>query len=317
MSSVPTIVFEFILINLEKGCSKKFPRKIFEICTRSQRWLGDRVTFFVIIDDSLLFIRFSRSDGARFAVANLTGGTFLFNCSLKKSSMKGKYAINFVSLSQVSIENKSAGKRTDLISRNGFEIVDVKILGRDRYAVGYTSHTLILVDLEDEKRRCEVHWQSAGDEKFSFDNENVCMIFANGELTLIEYAPSARHSDNILCTVRTEFLSPNLISVRVEERHSKGNKKLAYLLDSRTIAIVDLMSTSGAAVIDQVNHDANINWLALNETSRYLLFRDKNLKLYLYNLQSRLKTCILSFCIYAQWCVIFLFSSKIRKLRCL
>ncbi|CAF1105880.1 unnamed protein product [Rotaria sp. Silwood1] len=242
-----------------------------------------------------------RSDGARFAVANLTGGTFLFNCSLKKSSMKGKYAINFVSLSQVSIENKSSGKRTDLVSRSGFEIIDVKIMGRDRYAVGYTTHTLILVDLEDEKRRCEVHWQSAGDEKFSFDNENVCMIFANGELTLIEYTPSGRHGDNILCSVRTEFLSPNLISVRVEERNLRGNKKMAYLLDSRTIAIVDLMSTSGAAVIDQVNHDANINWLALNETSRYLLFRDKNLKLYLYNLQTRTKICILSFCIYAQW----------------
>jgi intraflagellar transport protein 172 len=113
------------------------------------------------------------------------------------------------------------------------------------------------------------------------------MIFANGELTLIEYAPSGRHGDNILCTVRTEFLSPNLISVRVEERHLQGNKKMAYLLDSRTIGIVDLMSTSGAAVIDQVNHDANINWLALNETSRYLLFRDKNLKLYLYIIVNR------------------------------
>ena len=133
--------------------------------------------------------------------------------------MKGKYAINFVSLSQVLIENKTTGKRMDLLSRNGFEIVDVKIMGRDRYAVGYTTHTLIIVDLEDEKRRCEVHWQSAGDEKFSFDNENVCMIFANGELTLIEYTPSGRHGDNILCTVRTEFLSPNLISVRVDERN--------------------------------------------------------------------------------------------------
>ena len=215
-------------------------------------------------------------------MANLTGGTFLFNCSLKKSSMKGKYGITFVSLSQVLVENKTTGKRTDLTSRNGFEITDVKIMGRDRYAVGYTAHTLILVDLEDEKRRCEVPWQSTSDEKFSFENENTCMIFANGELTLIEYAASGKNHDNILCTVRTEFLSPNLISVRVEERHSQGNKKLAYLLDSRTIAVVDLMSTSGAAVIDQVNHDANINWLALNETSRYLLFRDKNLKLYLY-----------------------------------
>lgn len=201
---------------------------------------------------------------------------------MKKSTIKGKCAVNHVSASQVVIENKGTGKRSDLISRNGFEIIDVKIMGHDRYAVGYTAHTLILVDLEDEKRRCEVNWQSGGDEKFSFDNENVCMIFANGELTLIEYVPSGRHGDNILCSVRTEFLHPSLISVRVEERNLKGNKKMAYLLDSRTITIVDLMSTSGGAVIDQVNHDANINWLALNETSRYLLFRDKSLKLYLY-----------------------------------
>lgn len=80
---------------------------------------------------------------------------------------------------------------------------------------------------------------------------------------------------------------------------------MAYLLDNRTIAIVDLMSTSGAAVIDQISHDANINWLALNETSRYLLFRDKNLRLYLYNLQSRLKSCLLPLCVYAQWFVCF------------
>lgn len=234
--------------------------------------------------------------------------------------MKGKCAINQVSASQVSIENRSNGKRTDVVSRNGFEIVEVKVLGHERYAVGYTSHSLILVDLEDEKRRCEIPWKSTGDEKYYFGNENVCMIFANGELNLIEYTPSGKQRDNLLCTVRTEFLSPNLISVRVEERNAQGNKKMAYLLDSRTIAIVDLMSTSGGAVIDQVNHDANINWLALNETSRYLLFRDKNLRLYLYvilflikqifihsflssryNLQSRAKTCILVVCNYAQW----------------
>ncbi|CAF0950446.1 unnamed protein product [Didymodactylos carnosus] len=240
-----------------------------------------------------------RLDGSRFAIANLTGGTFLFNCSLKKQSIKGKYEINFVSLSQVLIENKSTQKRMDLVSKNGFEIVDVKILGKDRYAVGYTAHTLLLLDLDDDKqqRRCEVHWQSNGDEKFSFENENVCMIFCNGELTLIEYTGQR----GILCTVRTEFLNPNLISVRIEERHMYGNKKMAYLLDSRTIAIIDLMSVSGGSLIGQIQHDSNINWLALNETSKYLLFRDKNLKLYLYNLSTSNKLCILNFCVYAQW----------------
>lgn len=61
------------------------------------------------------------------------------------------------------------------------------------------------------------------------------MIFASGELTLVEYG-----SNDMLCSVRTEFMNPHLISVRLNERKQKGvksNKKMAYLIDLKTISI--------------------------------------------------------------------------------
>lgn len=61
------------------------------------------------------------------------------------------------------------------------------------------------------------------------------MIFNAGELSLIEYG-----QNEILATVRTEFMNPHLISVRLNERKLKNqddNKKLAYLIDLKTICI--------------------------------------------------------------------------------
>lgn len=45
--------------------------------------------------------------------------------------------------------------------------------------------------------------------------------------------------------MRTEFVNPHLISVRINEGDStilRENKKLAYLLDKRTICVVDLIT---------------------------------------------------------------------------
>ena len=77
-----------------------------------------------------------------------------------------------------------------------------------------------------------------GNEKFYFENNNVCMIFNAGELSLVEYG-----KNEVLGSVRTEFMNPHLISVRINERKVKGleeSKRLAYLLDLKTIALEDL-----------------------------------------------------------------------------
>ena len=58
------------------------------------------------------------------------------------------------------------------------------MLGGDRFLIAHTSDTLLLGDLLTN-RLSEVTWQgSGGNEKFFFDNENVCMIFNAGSLAI-------------------------------------------------------------------------------------------------------------------------------------
>lgn len=52
----------------------------------------------------------------------------------------------------------------------------------------------------------------------------------------------------------------------------RDNKKLAFLLDAKTICVVDLLNQM---MIGQVNHETKIDWLELSETAHKLLYRDK------------------------------------------
>lgn len=138
-------------------------------------------------------------------------------------------------------------------------------------------------------------WNASGrHEKFYFDNPTVCLVFNAGELSLIEYG-----DNSILASVRTEFANPHLISVRLNERvQNLENKKLAYLLDLKTICIIDLLS---GITIGQIQHDSKIDWLELNETSIKLLFRDKKQRLFLVDVTSAEKTCLFSGVSFVQW----------------
>ncbi|KAL4649200.1 hypothetical protein GN956_G7681 [Arapaima gigas] len=237
-----------------------------------------------------------KRDGSRLCAGTLCGGVEQFDCCLRRSIYKNKFEMTYVGLSQVIVKNLSTGTRVVLKSHYGYEIDEVKIMGKDRYLVAHTSDTLLLGDLGSNKLS-EVAWQgSGGNEKFFFENEMVCMIFNAGELTLVEYG-----NNEILGSVRTEFMNPHLISVRLNERKQRGvedSKKLAYLIDIKTIAIVDL---AGGFNLGSVAHDSRIDWLELNETGRKLLFRDKKLRLQMYDIESAVKTSVLSFCSYVQW----------------
>ncbi|KAM3861396.1 intraflagellar transport protein 172 homolog [Diretmus argenteus] len=237
-----------------------------------------------------------KKDGSNLCAGTLCGGVEQFDCCLRRSIYKNKFEVTYVGLSQLIVRNLSTGTRTVLKSYYNYEIEEVKIMGKDRYLVAHTSETLLLGDLASNKLS-EVPWPgSGGNEKFFFENETVCMIFNAGELSLVEYA-----NNEILGSVRTEFMNPHLISVRLNERKQRGvedNKKLAYLIDIKTIAIVDL---AGGYNLGTISHDSKIDWLELNETGRKLLFRDKKLRLHLYDIESAVKTTVLSYCSYVQW----------------
>ncbi|XP_071324251.1 intraflagellar transport protein 172 homolog [Trachinotus anak] len=237
-----------------------------------------------------------KKDGSRLCAGTLCGGVELFDCCLRRAIYKNKFEMTYVGLSQVIVRNLSTGTRVVLKSYYGYEIEEVKIMGKDRFLVAHTSDTLLLGDLLTNKLS-EVPWPgSGGNEKFFFENETVCMIFNAGELSLVEYS-----NNEILGSVRTEFMNPHLISVRLNERKQRGvddNKKLAYLIDIKTIAVVDL---AGGYNLGTISHDSKIDWLELNETGRKLLFRDKKLRLHLYDIETAVKTTVLSFCSYVQW----------------
>ncbi|XP_004083357.1 intraflagellar transport protein 172 homolog [Oryzias latipes] len=237
-----------------------------------------------------------RRDGSRLCAGTMCGGAEMFDCYRRRINFKKKFEITYVSLSQVIVRNYSTGTRVVLSSYYDYEMGEVRIMGKDRFLVARTSDSILLGDLMTN-RLSEVPWSgSGGNEKFFFDNEKVCMIFNVGELSLVEYS-----SNGVLGSVRTEFMNPHLISVRLNERSRSGledNKKLAYLIDMKTIAVVDLLKGINVGTI---NHNSKILWLELNETGHHLLFRDRKLQLHLYDIKSSARTTLLSYCSFAQW----------------
>ena len=85
---------------------------------------------------------------------------------------KGKFEITHVGASQVIIRNVTTNQKVDLKSHYGYEVLEVKVLGKDRYVVVHTTETLMVGDL-NTGNLSEIPWKSAPDEKFYFDNENV------------------------------------------------------------------------------------------------------------------------------------------------
>lgn len=193
--------------------------------------------------------------------------------------VRGSHEVAYVGPSQIVIRSLSDSSQRSIIvrSQTGLEIEDVRVLGRrDNNVVARTSRTLLIGDIE-QGLISEIPWEDrSGNEKFFFEYSVVCLIFCSGELTIVEYG-----QNEALSSVRTEAVNPHVISVRVNERPTPDrddNKKLAYLLDPRTIRVVDLMT---GATISLIVHDARIDWLELSEAGHRLLSRDKRGRLWL------------------------------------
>ncbi|CAH8497562.1 unnamed protein product [Dicrocoelium dendriticum] len=237
-----------------------------------------------------------KRDGSKLTVGTVCGAVEQFDCCVKRRIHKNIFELNYVSPSQVIVKNMQSGERVMLQSYFGYEIDDVRVMGSDRYLVAHTTETLMLGDLK-ENRLSEVHWTSRGSKvTFYFGYRNLCVIFGPGEVVVIEYGVN-----EVVGSVRTVFTTPYLISIRINERQSGAeevNKKIAYMLDSKTIAINDLCT---GVTLCQLQHDTKVDWIELNETGRKLLFRDKKMQLLLYDSETGVKTTLLQVCSYVQW----------------
>jgi intraflagellar transport protein 172 len=111
----------------------------------------------------------------------------MIDCCLKRGLIRNRFETTYVGPSQVIeiiqhilsyckqviIKDVNGGNRVTIRSEMGLEIDEIKVMGKDRYVVAYTSGSLLLADIESAKSS-EIVWQSAGNEKFYFENENVC-----------------------------------------------------------------------------------------------------------------------------------------------
>ncbi|XP_012058709.1 PREDICTED: intraflagellar transport protein 172 homolog [Atta cephalotes] len=220
-----------------------------------------------------------RRDGSKLIVGGLCGSVEQFETILRRTVVRGSHEVAYVGPNQVVIRPLSDSSQRPIVirSQTGLEIEDVRVLGRrDNNVVARTAHTLLIGDIE-LGLISEIPWEDrSGSEKFFFEYPVVCLIFCSGELTIVEYG-----QNEALGSVRTEAVNPHVVSVRVNERFSAGggdNKKLAYLLDPRTIRVIDLLS---GATISMIVHDARIDWLELSEAGHKLLSRDKRGRLWL------------------------------------
>ena len=233
-----------------------------------------------------------KPDGSRLVAGNMCNAVELFDCCLKRSRYKGKFEFNYVSPSQVIVKRLSTGSRIVLKSHYGYEIKKVNIF-QDQFLVANTPDTLLMGDLASCKLS-EIPWTGSGNEKFYFENPMACMVFNAGELSLIEYGVN-----EILGSCRTEHISPHLISVRLNERHSDEDiKRVAYLVDLQTIHILDLTTSLTLA---SIAHDSKIDWLELSGKANKLLFRDKNYQLHVFDIQTQTRSTLLPYCSYVQW----------------
>ncbi|EJD74502.1 intraflagellar transporter osm-1 [Loa loa] len=234
-------------------------------------------------------------DGSTIALGTLCGAVITIDCCLKNSILKGRFQTKYISPSQVLIKDITSEQRVTIHSSKGLPINEIKIMGHDRFVVAYTTNTLMIADMSTSYCS-EIEWQSAGNERFYFDNENVCMIINAGEVSLVEYGNNA-----VIGWIRTELISPHLISVRLIEQKMNNIgtiKRVAYLLDLNTISVVDLITQRQIA---QFSHPVYIDWLELSEMATKLLFRDKRSRLLLADLKTDRKISLLDYCSYVQW----------------
>ncbi|VDD80059.1 unnamed protein product [Mesocestoides corti] len=236
-----------------------------------------------------------KADGSKLTVGTICGGVDQFDCCMKRKVVKN-FEFNFVGPSQVIVSNKDTLEKTVIMSKYGYEIDDVKVMGGNNYLVAQTSDTLILASMLT-KKFSEVYWRNKGAKnKLIFSNGNFCVIFGAGELFVIEYGLS-----EILGSVRTELTNPFLFSVRINERSRKNSfacKKIAYMLDPKTVNILDLVTGD---TVGHYAHDVIVDWLELSENAVHLLLRDRKHQLVLVNTETFKSFTLLPFCSFVQW----------------
>ena len=235
-------------------------------------------------------------DGSKIAVASVTGGLYIVTASIGSFKYKNLFEVVYVTGSQLKIVNLQNKK--ELFLKSDYRILTTTFQ-QDRYAVVRTTQSFVIGDTVSRKSGELPASPADGEpkisEKFIFFDDLAVLVWNSGELTVVEFGKSQP-----LASLSTQYANSFLLSLRFNVKiGSRGSSKiLAYLVDAKTIRIVDLdtLITLGSVQIPN-----KIDWLELNVSGSMLLFRDSKRLLYVYNVANQSLNSLLSACSYAQW----------------
>lgn len=234
-------------------------------------------------------------DGSKIAVASVTGGLYIVTASIGSFRYKNLFDVIHVTGSQlrvVDLQNKN-----ELNLRSDYRILTTNFQ-QNRYVIVRTTQSFLVGDTKSGKTGELPASLTDGEpkitERFIFIDDVAVLVWNTGELTVLELG-----KPQPLAAISTQYASPYLLSLRFNAKIGKGNTKiLAYLVDSKSIKIVDVESLM---TIGNVQITNKIDWLELNVSGTMLLFRDSKRSLYVYNLVNHTLNGLLSACSYAQW----------------
>jgi intraflagellar transport protein 172 len=234
-------------------------------------------------------------DVSRIAVASVTGAVFLVTASIGSFRYKNLFEVVHVTGSQIKVVDLQSKKELSL--RSEFRILATNFQ-QDRYVMSRTTQSFVVGDTKSGKTSELPATPCDGDpkiqERFVFIDDIAVLVWNTGELTVVELG-----KPNPLASISTQYASSYLLSLRFNAKIGRGNAKiLAYLIDSKTVRIVDIETLLTIATVQVPN---KVDWLELNISGTMLLFRDSKRSLYLYGIDSKNLTGLLTACSYAQW----------------
>ncbi|OHT17436.1 selective LIM binding factor [Tritrichomonas foetus] len=234
-------------------------------------------------------------DGSKIAVASVTGAVFIVTASIGSFRYKNLFEVVHVTGSQIKVRSLKSKKELSL--RSDYRILTTNFQ-HDRYVISRTTQSFCVGDTKSGKTTEFAASLCDGEpkitERFIFIDDIAVLVWNTGELTVVELGKPTP-----LAAISTTYASPYLLSLRFNAKIGRGNAKiLSYLVDAKTIRIVDIDNLMTIGTIQIPN---KVDWLELNVSGTMLLFRDSKRSLYLYNLETKENSGLLTSCSYAQW----------------
>ena len=234
-------------------------------------------------------------DGSRIAVSSVTGAVIIISASMGSFRYKKLFECVNVTGSQLKVIDLKT--KSELNLRSEYRILTTNFQ-QDRYVIVRTTQSFLVGDTKSGKTSempaalCD--GEPVINERFVFIDDLAVLVWNTGELVVVELGKA-----NPLAAIPTQYASSYLLSLRFGAKIGRGESKiLAYLVDSKTIRIIDVETQMTVGTVQVQN---KVDWLELNVSGTMLLFRDSKRSLYLYNIVTRELNGLINLCSYAQW----------------